>query len=157
MTDKTLKNQLNKQCYSVSELTKLESNHLSSNRGSYSHCLLLRPHLHCERWCAFLAGVQLRYYHQEIASVLFVRAPLSSIKRFCGAWTVAKWTPPILHYPATTVFWTALSVKSQCSLKPFKLKPGTRHKTSVRTKFTISGRDSDQHRNMRESKRGEVW
>lgn len=54
---------------------------------------------------AFLAGVLLRHYHQEVASVLFVRAPLCSIKRFCGAWTVAKWAPPILHYPATTVFW----------------------------------------------------
>lgn len=53
-----------------------------------------------------------------------------------------------------------LVVKPQCSLKPFKLKPGTSQRTRnpmyyiLRTNLTRSGRGSGQHRDVRERKEG---
>lgn len=81
----------------------------------------------------FLAGVLFRHHHfrTEVAlswSVAFVSAPPYSTQRSCGAWTAAKWAPPILHYPAIPVCWN--DPCSQISeLKFFKPKPGTSHRT----------------------------
>lgn len=120
----------------------------------------------------FLAGVLFRHHHfrTEVAlswSVVFVRAPPYSIKRSCGAWTCAKWAPPILHYPAIAVCWN--DPCSQTSvLKLFKPKPGTSHRTRstiyyIRywglsethafTNLTRGSRDSGQHTGTGERKK----